>query len=236
MGMSTNHRIKTLAIIPARKGSKRLPGKNVKMLMGKPLIAWTIEQAKRCEYFDEIIISTDCSEIANIAQEFGASVPFLRPKELSQDLSSSMDLVEHALNHYVSEGVHFDNVALLEPTSPLRKKDDLNNAMSSFLEKSEKYHSLISVGKIEREHPSIIKRISEDYQLSPYTECPDKEHAYFPYGVIYASKVSALLKTKTFYQPQTLPYVIERWQNFEIDDEVDFLCTEKLIEKFRDKL
>lgn len=231
-----NHTVKTLAIIPARAGSKRLPSKNIKSLAGKPLVAWTVEQACRCQYFSEVIISTDCQNIADIAQSYGAKVPFLRPEVLSGDLASSFDVVEHALNHFAKQGEEFDYIALLEPTSPLRKKEDLDQAMRNFLENSERYHALISVGKIEREHPAIIKRITAENRLSPYAEHFIAEEAYFPYGVIYASKVSTLLTRKTFYQPETLPYLIERWQNFEIDDEVDFLCTESLLQKYRDLL
>lgn len=227
---------RTLAIIPARAGSKRLPGKNVKPLAGKPLVAWTVEQACGCQYFTEVIISTDCENIAEIAKQYGAKVPFLRPDALAMDNSSSMDLVEHALEHYAKQGVFFDYVALLEPTSPLRKKDDLNNAMSAFLSNSQKYHALISVGKVEREHPTIMKKITSENRLSKYADELATTDVFFPYGVIYASKVSTLLATKTFYQAETLPYLIERWQNFEIDDEVDFLCTESLVEKYGHKL
>lgn len=229
-------KVSTLAIIPARAGSKRLPGKNVKQLAGKPLVAWTVEQACRCDLFDEVVISTDSADIAGIAKQYGASAPFLRPESLSQDNSSSIDLVEHALNYYASKGQSFDYVALLEPTSPLRKKDDLNTAMSAFLDKSDFYHALVSVGKIEREHPSILKKITPESKLSTYFEGALAEEAFFPYGVIYASKVPYLLQTRSFYQKETLPYLIERWQNFEIDDDVDFYCTEKLIEQYGHKL
>lgn len=228
--------IKTLAIIPARAGSKRLPSKNIKPLAGKPLVAWTVEQACSCEYFSDVIVSTDCQSIADIAQTYGAEVPFLRPAALSDDTASSIAVVEHALNHFARQGKTFDYIALLEPTSPLRKKEDLNQAMRTFLENSGHYHAMVSVGKIEREHPAIIKAITPENRLLPYAEHFLEKEAYFPYGVIYASKVSTLLATKTFYQPETLPYFIERWQNFEIDDEVDFLCTESLLQKYRDFL
>lgn len=221
----------TLAIIPARAGSKRLPGKNIKELAGKPLVGWTVEQACRCKYFTEVIISTDCPTIADIAKRHGAKAPFLRPISLAADNSSSMDLVDHALDYYASQGQTFDYIALLEPTSPLRKKEDLDNAMSALL-MQDNYHALISVGKIEREHPSILKHITPEKRLSYYFKEASKHEAYFPYGVLYVSKVSTLRETRTFYQVETLPYLIDRWQNFEIDDEVDFWCTEKLVEKY----
>src|SRR4030042_3633861 len=118
--MYRNKRI--LAIIPARGGSKRLPGKNIKILCGKPLIGWTIEQAKSSKYIDDIFVSTDYRSIADIAEQFGIKVPFLRPEELSKDSSSSMDVVEHVLKSYKRSNQLFDFIILLEPTSPLRKK------------------------------------------------------------------------------------------------------------------
>lgn len=226
---------KILAIIPARAGSKRLPLKNIKPIFGKPLVAWTVEQALQCKYFNKVIVSTDCKDIAGIAESHGAEVPFMRPDELSQDHSSSMDLVEHALTALSVKGESFDIVALLEPTSPLRFKSDLDQAMSTFLEKIADYDALISVGEIEREHPAIIKSIHEN-KIQPFLHNCEKKAAYFPYGVIYASKVSTLLQTKTFYQARALAYKIARWQNFEIDDLVDFHCVERIMEVFHKEL
>lgn len=226
---------KVLAIIPARAGSKRLPAKNTKMLLGKPLIGWSVEQACLCRYFYKVIISTDCQNIANIAQKFGAEVPFLRPQALSRDDSPSIDLVEHALQHYSTQGDHFDMIALLEPTSPLRAKEDLEKAMGYFIENYSDYDALISVGKIAREHPSVIKKI-ESGCLKPFSTKDDVTEAFFPYGVIYAVKTSKLQETRSFYQEKSLPYEIQRWQNFEIDDLVDFICVEKIMEAYSSQL
>ena len=117
---------KILAIIPARGGSKGLPGKNIKPLCGKPLIGWSIEQAQASEYIDEIFVSTDSSEIAAVAESFGVKVPFLRPSELATDTSPSSAFVLHTINYYRSKGHEFDYILLLEPTSPLRKKGDID--------------------------------------------------------------------------------------------------------------
>lgn len=232
--------LNVLAIIPARKGSKRLPKKNVKLLSGKPLIAWTVEQACRCNYFNKVIISTDCENIAKIGKSYGAETPFLRPVEIANDQSPSMDLVHHALNFYEKKGEVFDIVVLLEPTSPLRGKQNLNEAMKNFIEKLSTHDALISVGKVEREHPSIIKKIDEKNLLKTFLNenitSSHKSEVYFPYGVIYAVKVCMLEKDNTFYQKRSLPYLIERWQNFEIDDLVDFYCTEKMMEIYSEFL
>ena len=225
---------KILGIIPARGGSKRLPGKNVKMLVNKPLIAWTVEQANKSKLLTKTIVSTDDEEIANVAKQYGGNVPFMRPPHLAKDDSSSYDVIYHALDYFEEQGEKYDIVALLEPTSPLRKDDDIDKAISYFLENVDKGDSLISVGKVHLEHPAYVKTISNDY-LSPY--CKEKEDSsdstpkepYFPYGVIYISKVSALKKHNSFYQPKSIPYTIERWQNYEVDDIFDFCCIEAII-------
>lgn len=111
-----------IAIVPARGGSKGLLRKNIKSLLGRPLIAWTIEQARSSRYIDKIVVSTDDKEIAKISKKYGAEVPFLRPKELARDDSPTIDAIMHAINWFEERGEYFDLVVLLEPTSPLRKK------------------------------------------------------------------------------------------------------------------
>ena len=119
-----------LAIIPARAGSKGLPGKNVRMLCGKPLIAWSIEKALLSSYVDTTLVSTDSAEIADIAREHKATVPFLRPPELATDIASTYDVIRHALRYYQElDGREFDYTVLLEPTSPLREDDDIERML-----------------------------------------------------------------------------------------------------------
>lgn len=117
---------KVLAIIPARGGSKGIPKKNIKPLNGKPLIAWTIEEAKKSVYIDKLIVSTDCEEILEVAKEFGAEVPFKRPAELAQDDTPSVELILHAID-YLSG---YDYITLLQPTSPLRVVKDIDQCIS----------------------------------------------------------------------------------------------------------
>ena len=118
--------MRTIAVITARGGSKGLPNKNIKQLLGKPLIAWTIESALKVKEFDKIVVSTDSPEIIEISKVYGAEVPFIRPKELSDDSTSSVDVLIHTMTFYNALNMHFDTVVLLEPTSPLRKKQDLS--------------------------------------------------------------------------------------------------------------
>jgi len=227
---------KIIAIIPARGGSKGLPGKNIKPLLGKPLIAWTIEHAKKSKYIDKLIVSTDDKKIAVISKKYGADIPFLRPKELAQDNSSTFDAIVHAIGWFEEKGECFDIIVLLEPTSPLRKKNDIDDAIELFIKNYERADSLVSLGAIQLEKPQIAKKIEKDFVI-PFVKTKHAFHqrqqlakAYFPYGVIYIVKTNALKKTGTFYTKKTIPYFIERWQNYEIDDLCDFICNEAIME------
>lgn len=224
-----------LAIIPARGGSKGLPGKNIKLLCGKPLLAWSLEQAFKSKYLDTVFVSTDSEEIANIAKQYGGDIPFLRPPEIAADNSPTSDAIIHALENFERIEKYYDYVVLLEPTSPLRKPADIDTAIQ-LLVKNEDADTLVSLGEIHMEHPMIVKKIDESGRVVPYVENVKKIHqrqqadkAYFPYGVIYISKVSEFKKNLTFYTQRTIPYFIERWQNFEVDDEIDFAVIETIM-------
>jgi CMP-N,N'-diacetyllegionaminic acid synthase len=226
---------KILGLIPARGGSKGLPRKNIRPLHGKPLIAWTIGQAKASGIFDKIIVSTDDEEIAAIAKEYGAQVPFMRPAELAGDTVPAIAVVENAIKYFEGEGKAFDYLALLEPTSPMRKKRDIDDAIRLLIDSEGFADSLVSIGKVLMEHPAIMKRILDGY-LSPYEESDvkiirrqDAEDIFTPYGVIYISKVRSLLEHKTFYQSKTIPFYIERWQKYEVDDIYDLMCIEAIM-------
>jgi len=233
---------KILAIIPARGGSKGLPDKNIKLLLDKPLIAWTIQQAQNSKYIDEVHVSTDSPKIAKIAEEFGTKVPYLRPDYLAQDNSSTADVVEYIINKYEEQKTFFDYIVLLEPTSPLRKKDDLDNAIiNANLNKN--CHGVVSVGKISLEHPAIVKKIDDNNFLQPYLKSSKKisqrqqlDEAYFPYGVVYLIKTKYFKQYKSFYTKKIIPFSIERWQNYEIDDIFDFMCVENILKFNIDKL
>jgi CMP-N-acetylneuraminic acid synthetase len=223
-----------LAIIPARGGSKGIPEKNIRVMCGKPLIAWTIEQANASRYIDTVFVSTDSAKIANIAKQSGAVIPFMRPVELAQDDSPTSDAVVHAIHQFSNEGKQFDYIVLLEPTSPLRKPEDIDNAIELILDTPDA-DCLVSLGEVHMEHPMIVKRIQENGFITPYIPDTQKIHqrqqadqAFFPYGLVYISTVPAFLKNRSFYSERTVSYLIERWQNYEIDDEVDFFIIEQL--------
>ena len=224
-----------LALIPARSGSKGLPGKNSLPICGKPLITWTIEKGLKSKYVDTLLVTTDSQEIAEIAEEAGAEVPFLRPAELATDCSSTYDAIRHALTFLAdNEGKVFDYVVLLEPTSPLREDDDVDKMLDRLVRNSDDFDSIISVGEVD-EHPSIMRRLTGQ-NLEPF--CPelqettrrqDNEPAYFPYGVAYIAKTDVLLAQNTFYTERSTYFKLKQYQNYEIDSIYGFLCVESVM-------
>jgi CMP-N,N'-diacetyllegionaminic acid synthase len=226
---------KILVVIPARGGSKGLPGKNIKIMHGNPLITWSIKAAQSSKSVDRVFVSTDSEEIANVARSYDVEVPFLRPTSFAEDSSPSWAAVLHALDTFSEQGEQFDYVAMIEPTSPLRKENDIENAIQMLIE-SQESESLVSVGEVHMEHPIIVKKIDERGRVKSYIDGAKSiyqrqqaDMAYFPYGVVYLSKVASYYKNKDFYTDKTIPYYIERWQNYEIDDLLDFNLIEQII-------
>ena len=226
---------KIIAIIPARGGSKGLPRKNILDLCGKPLIAWTIEKALNGKYIDKVVVSTENKEIAEISKKYGAYV-VERPEEMARDDSPTVDAIMHVINWFEKRREYFDIIILLEPTSPLRKENDLDSAIELFIENIDRADSLVSVGEVHLENPHITKKIENGY-LRPLIETVRNVHqrqqlpkVYFPYGVIYLALTSAIKEYKTFYLERTIPYFIERWQNYEIDDIYDLICIEAILQ------
>jgi CMP-N,N'-diacetyllegionaminic acid synthase len=223
-----------LAIIPARGGSKGIPRKNIKTLNGKPLIAYTIESAAKSKLINKFVVSTEDEEISAVAYKYKAEV-VKRPPELARDDSPTFDTVKQVIDYFKERGDNFDILVLLEPTSPMRKDDDIDKAIKLFIDNYDKADSLVSLGEIQLESPYIAKVVKNGF-VTPLIESDKKItrrqdllKAYFPYGVIYLSKVDKLLATKTFYHDTTIPYYIERWQNYEIDDICDFYCVEAIM-------
>lgn len=226
---------KVLAVIPARGGSKGLPGKNVREMCGKPLIAWTIEKAKKSDYLDTILVTTDSQEIADIAKRFGAYVPFIRPAKYATDKASTYDVIRHALSYLKDvERKQFDLVVLLEPTSPLREDDDIDRMLEQLVARITEFDSIVSIGEVT-EHPSIMKRLVGDRiepfcpELAQTTRRQDNAPAYFPFGVAYIAKTDVLLEENTFYTRRCTYFTIKRYQNYEIDDIYNFLCAESVM-------
>jgi CMP-N,N'-diacetyllegionaminic acid synthase len=226
---------RVIAIIPARGGSKGLPGKNVRDLCGKPLIAWSIEKALKSRHLDVVMVTTDDARIAGISRDHGAAVPFMRPAELATDEASTYDVIRHTLAHYRAAGEpEFDYTVLLEPTSPLREDDDVDRMLGSLDARCDEFDAIVSLGEVTT-HPSVMKRLTgermEAFHPALVTASRRQDHvpAYFPYGVAYIARTSVLLEENTFYTRRCLPYVIRRYQNYEIDDLYDLLCVESVM-------
>tara|TARA_B100000035_G_scaffold314368_1_gene330442 strand:- start:1133 stop:1840 length:708 start_codon:yes stop_codon:yes gene_type:complete len=227
-----------LGIIPARSGSKGLKNKNIKVFAGKPLIYWTIKEAKKVKNINKLIVSTDSKKIATIAQKYNVEVPFLRPKNISKDQSSSFELLRHAINYYKKKKIFFDYLVLLEPTSPLRTSKDINYCIE-FVKKN-KIKSLISVSKVKSQHPANLLKLRKNRKLNLKKNkfIPRRqmlESFFYPEGSIYISEINLILRTRTFYNKETCTVTFPDWKSFEIDDIKDFKFVENLF-KIKNKL
>lgn len=238
--MAPSRRI--LGVVTARGGSKGLPGKNLKLLAGKPLVAHAVEHALGCPRLARVIVSTDDEAIAAAGRAAGGETPFLRPAELARDESSSIDVLLHAVDALAAAGDRFDAVALLEPTSPLREASDIGAAIAA-LEARPGARALVSVTRSEAAHPEYsltidpatgrlrrmdgsVFRVSAGrrQQLSP---------AYHLAGVVYLSDVDALRSERAFLHQDTVAYEVPRWKAVEVDEPCDFVCAEALYEARR---
>lgn len=232
-----------VCVIPARSGSKGLADKNIRLLSGKPLLAWSIEAAINSKCFEKIVVSTDSEHYAEIARDFGAEVPFIRPAHLATDTASSIDVCIDILHFYQSQGLNFEFLNLLEPTSPLTTAGDIINAFDMLTE-SPQGRSLVGVGEAVTHHPRFLCTISQQGFLKPFLTNPGDEppnpHVrrqdlnssyYFYDGSIYLSYTADLQKIKSFYHENTLCKIFSKFQNFEIDDEDDFKIIEAIVNR-----
>ncbi|MDR1701107.1 MAG: acylneuraminate cytidylyltransferase family protein [Lachnoclostridium sp.] len=224
---------KILALIPARGGSKGIKNKNIVSLCGKPLISYTIEAAKRCEYVDDIVVTTDSEQIAETARMYGAKVPFLRPKELAEDTSPTIDAVIHALKELNKMARSYDVLVLLQPTSPLRKSEDIRLALDAFYEHKKK--GLLSVSPV-RDSPVLIRSMNEDCELKPLLSESGtvRRQDMKPYvavnGGIYINAVSDISK-ETSFNDNPVGFLMEEDQAVDVDCERDLRLAEWLMKK-----
>jgi CMP-N,N'-diacetyllegionaminic acid synthase len=228
---------RVLAIVPARRGSKGLPLKNIRPLGGMPLLAWPIKAAKASRYVDRVIISTDDAEMARLAEVAGAEAPFLRPAELASDTATSLSFMLHAIDTLAADGDHYDVLVLLEPTSPLTDTADIDAALETLMAKGKDADAIVGVTAIVDAHPAFAVRLTEDGFLRPFADqafgAPlrrqDIEPLYRLDGSLYISDISALRRESGFYHARSLPFVMPKWKSFEVDDLVDFVCIEAIL-------
>jgi len=219
---------KILAIIPARGGSKRLPRKNIIDLNGKPLIAWSIEAGLNSKYVDRVIVSTDDIEIAKISEKWGADIPFIRPKELATDTATTVDVIKHAIISLEEIGDIYDYIMLLQPTSPLRTSEHIDNAVEIMMEKC--LDSITGVSEVS--HPiewtnTLPENLSMDNFISKevyFTRGQDFPKRYQINGAIYLIKKDSLfLSGQMISKANSMAYVIDKKSSVDIDTEDDFL-------------
>lgn len=228
--------MKILGLIPARGGSKGVPRKNIKLLCGKPLIQYTIDAAIESKAFAEIMVSTEDEEIAEIAQQLGASIPFLRPKHLAEDKTPTIDAVIDVLETYLESGQHFDAVCLLQPTNPLRSAEVIQNSIDKFLYTGA--DSLLSVRKVphefnphwtfEADQQGAFLRIAtgETTIIPRRQELPT---AYYRDGAIYLTTSKVILEQKSLYGQQISFIDLEGEPHVNIDTLSDWEQAEQLL-------
>jgi CMP-N,N'-diacetyllegionaminic acid synthase len=226
---------KILALIAARGGSKRLPGKNVRILGGMPLIAWTIVPALESHLFCDVLVSTDDTSIADIAAGCGALVPWLRPGRLASDSASSVDVALHAVDWYEANRGHLDAIVFLQPTSPFRTIKSIRQSLRLFL--SGNFRPVVSVVAAQS-HPAWCFHIPGKY-LSPVVSwqeankrSQDLDPAFVMDGSIYIISPPLLRFQRSFIGPETLPYLIENADEaLDIDTLADWYAAESILSK-----
>lgn len=221
-------------IIPARGGSKGLPGKNIKILAGKPLIAWTIEAALKSKYVSNVVVTTDSEEIANISKKYGAWVPFLRPTDLAAADSLAIDTYLFIVKKLNSEyNKQINEFVVLQPTSPLRKTEHINESIELFYNRNA--DSVISL--VEASHPPYwyktidennkIKNLFTDSNYSINRQQLPK--SYLPNGAILVLKYDLLQESRSYYSKNSVAYLMSQEESIDIDNFIDFKVCEMIL-------
>lgn len=228
--------MRILAIICARGGSKGVPNKNIRLLNGKPLIAYTIECAKKYTKFDRIIVSTDSPKIAEVAKQYGADVPFLRPKELATDTSPKIPVLQHAVRYLEQEeNDRYDLIVDLDPTSPLRTVEDIENCVNKMIEKNPNVvfsvtpaHKNPYFNMVEEKDGKVFlcKKLDR-----PITRRQDAPTVYAMNASIYVYKKDFLLNTDSVFSNNTMAVVMPEERSIDIDRPIDFEFVEFLMKR-----
>lgn len=214
----------TLFVIPARGGSKGVINKNKRLLNGKPLITYTIEETLKITTKDHICLSTDDQEIIEIGTQLGLSIPFVRPAYLSQDDSSSRDVLLHAVDFYKSKGIQYETVVMLQPTSPLRKSQDIEGALNVF---SDQIDAVVSVTQTKSNPYFVLFEENEQGRLEKSKkgffqrrqDCPE---VFELNGAIYVININSLRKSEITLMDHLVKYEMPKERSIDIDTELDF--------------
>ena len=240
--------MKNIAIIIARSGSKGLPHKNIKLLAGKPLMAWTIEAAVKSGMFDTVMVSTDSEEYARIAREYGAEVPFLRSEELSGDNSDSWDAAVEVLGRYKEMGREFESFMLLQPTSPLRDAEDIKDAYREYSKRGG--NALFGVCECERnplltrmdngkmsygnpEQTLLLSIVEKSIgSFGAYRRRQNMPKFFRTNGAIFIVRTEAFEKVRKAYDETCHMYLMPQEKSIDIDSELDFVIAEAIMRHY----
>lgn len=226
-----------VAVIPARGGSKRVPFKNIRKIAGKPLIAYTIEAAKKAKTLDRIIVSTDSKRIAELAKKYGAEVPFLRPKNLATDNAHTSDVIKHAVEYLErKERYPVHTVVTLQPTSPFRRAEDIDRCVKKLLKTD---CDVVVTLREARSHPLWTRKLKGDISVpffktkKDYTllESQQLPKAYENDGSIYATKKESLFRYNNIFGKDLRGIVVNDLSSFDVDSLLDFFIAEEILKK-----
>ena len=223
-----------LALIPARGGSKGIPKKNIRLIGNKPLIAWTINTAHESELISRTIVSTEDQEIADIAQQYGAEVPCYRPDILAEDTSDTLDAVLYTLDFLEQkEGYTPDYVVLLQPTSPLRRSEDIEAAIRFTIDRHA--DSVVSICEA-KPHPLLSKTLTQNGTLmdyipgaSEYSRRQDFPEVYSLNGALYINSISSLRKYRKFILPDTYGFIMPEERSLDTDSPFDLFIADLIL-------
>lgn len=214
-----------IAVIPARAGSKRIPRKNIKLFCGSPMIAWTIKAARECGVLDQIVVSTDDDEIAEVARALGAEVPFSRPPHLSDDYTGTSPVVAHAIQWYQANGYCIDLACCIYATAPFLRPDDMKRGLelitgagaefafsvTSYAFPIQRAIKLNSQGRVEMFQPQYLDTRSQDLEV-----------AYHDAGQFYWGRAEAWISNKSIFSVDSVPVILPRYRVQDIDTEEDW--------------
>jgi CMP-N,N'-diacetyllegionaminic acid synthase len=223
--------MKTLYVIPARGGSKGIPHKNIRLLAGKPLICYSIDVARVLTTDDNICVSTDDDEIIKIAENYGLKIPFKRPDALASDDAATSDVLVHALNHYENQGLLYDIIVLLQPTSPLRTPEQVRQSIALY---KEDIDMVVSV-KVSHSASVLCQENEEGYldmSVNKLSSRRQENGIFYEYnGAIYVINARQLKKTGIRGFTKKVKYIMDEETSVDIDSMLDFDFAEFLIER-----
>ena len=216
-----------LALIPARGGSKGIKDKNITHLCGKPLIAYSVACGMQSKYVDSVVVTTDSEKIAEVARQYGAWVPFLRPPELASDTAKTLDAVLHAVKSLAEMGEQYDAVLLLQPTQPLRTSEDVDGAIEAYF--AQGCEDLVSVSQVS-DHPILIRTVEGGRlkNLLPFSSTcrrQDMPAYYLVNGCIYINAIERL-NENTSFNDNPIPYIMKKSHSVDIDEPIDLQVAE----------